>query len=221
MGIFSRKKKDGADAGADTGVGAVSQPEGDGPVTLSDRTEPGGAGSPDTNQGKTEPLSPTPDHPEPLAPPDLADMSAGGAGAQLPHHPAAAETSPPGSYAGGAVGEAPQGLGGPGTVPSEDRPDIDVPTSTGRAHGPLNPVQHTSGEAHRVGGLNGRTPEGESIETDTEAGATRMGASPPDAVPGLSSGHGDTGPAPGPGDAASLGTSEDQPIVEGVRLPEG
>ena len=217
MGIFSRKSKDDAD----TGVGAVSQPQGDGPVTLSDRTEPGGAGSPDTNQGKTEPLSPTPDHPEPMAAPDLADMSVGAASAQLPHHPAAAATSPPGSYAGGAVGDAPKGLGGPGTVPSEDRPDIDVPTSTGRAHGPLNPEQHTSGQAHRVGGLNGRTPEGESIETNTEAGATRMGAAPPDAVPGLSSGHGDTGPAPAPGDAAALGTSEDQPVVEGVRLPEG
>ncbi len=47
MGIFSRKGDD---------TGAPGQPEdlqGDGPVTLEDRTAPGGQGSPDTNQGKT------------------------------------------------------------------------------------------------------------------------------------------------------------------------
>lgn len=218
MGIFSRKK-DKADA--DTGVGAVSQPEGDGPITLADRTAPGGQGSPDTNQAKTEPLSPTPDHPEPLAVPDLADMSAGLAPEQVPNHPAAARTAPAGSYGGGDAGSPPRELGGPGTVPSEDRPQIDTTTSTGRAHGPVHPQQRTTGEAHRVGGLDGRTPEGESIESDTEAGATRMGSAPPDAVPGASSGHGDTGPAPATGDASAAGTSEDQPKVEGIRLPEG
>ena len=212
MGIFSRKRTD------DTGE--VSQPEGDGPVTLSDRTEPGGEGSPDTNQGKTEPMSATPDHPEPLAAPSLEDMSAGAAAAQLPSHPAAAPLSPTGSYGGGAVGEQPMGLGGPGVVPSADRPEVDTETSTGRAHGPTGPVQQSSGEAHRAGGLNGVAPAGESIETDVEGGATRMGAAPPDAVPGLSSGHGETGGAPAPGDAASLGTSESQPKVEGIRLPE-
>jgi hypothetical protein len=36
----------------------------------------------------------------------------------------------------------------------------------------------------------------------------------------VSSGHGDTGGSPAPGDAASLGTSESQPKVEGIRLPE-
>jgi hypothetical protein len=212
MGIFSRKPKDD--------VGEVSQPEGDGPVTLADRTAPGGEGSPDTNQGKTEPLSPTPDHPEPLAVPDLEDMSAGAAAAQLPSHPAAAPLAPPGSYAGGDAGDAPRGLGGPGAQPHETRPGVDTETSTGRAHGPTGPVQQSSGEAHRAGGLNGVSPEGEQIETDVEGGATRMGTAPPDAVPGLSSGHGETGGAPAPGDAASLGTSESQPKVEGIRLPE-
>jgi hypothetical protein len=213
MGIFSRRGKDD--------VGTVSEPQGDGPVTLSDRTEPGGEGSPDTNQGKTEPMSPTPDHPDPLAAPGLEDMSAGAAAAQLPSHPAAAALAPPGSYGGGDAGDQPMGLGGPGVVPSADRPEVDVETSTGRAHGPTGPVQQTSGEAHRVGGLNGVAPAGESIETDVEGGATRMGAAPPDAVPGIASGHGDTGGAPAPGDAASLGTSESQPKVEGIRLPEG
>ena len=212
MGIFSRKSSD---------TGQVSQPEGDGPVTLSDRTAPGGEGSPDTNQGKTEPLSPTPDHPEPLAAPDLDSMSIGAADPQLPSHPAAAPLSPPGSYGGGDEGTAPRGLGGPGVRPDQDRPQIDTATSTGRERGPVKPVQHSSGEAHRAGGLNGTTPDGESIESDTEGGATRMGAAPPDAVPGISSGHGDTGPAPSTGDAAAGGTSEDQPKVEGIRLPEG
>jgi hypothetical protein len=212
MGIFSRRSK------SDTGQ--VSQPEGDGPVTLADRTAPGGEGSPDTNQGSTEPMSPTPDHPQPLAVPELSDMNVGAADPQAPSHAAAAALSPPGSYGGGAVGDQPLGLGGPGTQPHETRPEVDEATSTGRAHGPVKPEQRTSGEAHRAGGLNGVVPEGESIETDTEGGATRMGAAPPDAVPGLSSGHGDTGGSPAPGDAASLGTSESQPKVEGIRLPE-
>jgi hypothetical protein len=215
MRFFSRRKSSDV-----SDVGVVSEPEGDGPVTLSDRTAPGGEGSPDTNQGKTEPLSPTPDHPEPLAVPDLADMSVGVADAQLPSHPAARSGSPPGSYAGGDVGDQPTGLGGPGAEPDQTRPALDLTTSTGRAHGPLKPEQQTSGEAHRAGGLNGISPEGEQIETDTEAGATRMGAAPPDAVPGDSSGHGDTGGSPAPGDAASLGTSESQPKVEGIRLPD-
>ena len=212
MGIFSRKGKD------DTGT--VSEPQGDGPVTLSDRTAPGGEGSPDTNQGKTEPMSPTPDHPEPLAAPSLEDMSAGAAAAQLPSHPAAAQLSPPGSYGGGDAGDQPMGLGGAGVQPHRTRPEIDTTTSTGRERGPVKPEQRTSGEAHRAGGLNGVSPAGEQIETDVEGGATRMGAAPPDAVPGISSGHGETGGAPAPGDAASLGTSESQPKVEGIRLPE-
>ena len=215
MGIFSRRKSSDV-----SDVGVVSEPEGDGPVTLSDRTEPGGEGSPDTNQGKTEPMSPTPDHPEPLAVPDLADMSVAAAPAQLPSHPAAERVVPHGSYAGGDAGTQPRGMGGPGVEPDQTRPVLDTTTSTGRAHGPLKPEQQTSGEAHRVGGLNGVSPEGEQIETDTEAGATRMGSAPPDAVPGVSSGHGSTGGAPAPGDAASLGTSETQPKVEGIRLPD-
>ena len=47
MGIFSRKSS------SDTGQ--VSQPEGDGPVTLEDRTAPGGEGSPDLEPLKSDP----------------------------------------------------------------------------------------------------------------------------------------------------------------------
>ncbi len=188
----------------------VSQPEGDGPVTLSDRTEPGGEGSPDTNQGKTEPMSPTPDHPEALAVPELSDMSPGAADPQAPSHPDAAALSPAGSYGGGAAGDEPMGLGGPGQTSDATRPGVDPATSTGTS----------TGTAHRATGLQGSTPDGESVETDTAAGATSMGAAPQDSVAGSVPGHGDTGPAPATGDAASLGTSETQPVVEGIRLPE-
>ena len=212
MGIFRRNHSSDQ-------PGAVSQPEGEGPVTLEDRTEPGGQGSPDTNQGKTEPLSPVPDHPEPLAVPDLADMNVGAGDPQAPSRPGTRPTSPAGSYAGGDAGEPPRGLGGAGQAVEQGRPEIDTTTSTGRAHGPVQPEQHTSGTAHRAPGLQGTTPAGESVESDTEAGATRMGDAPPDAVPGVSSGHGDTGPSPATGDGPAPGTSEDQPKVEGVRLP--
>ena len=88
MGIFRRRKDQ---------PGGPSQPEGDGPVTLSDRTEPGGQGSPDTNQARTEAMSPTPDHPEPAAAvPDLGAMNVGSADPQSPSHPSA----------GGALGPA-------------------------------------------------------------------------------------------------------------------
>ncbi len=50
-----------------TTPGESSQPQdtrGDGPVDLDDRTEPGGQGSPDTNQAKTEPRPVDPEAPE-------------------------------------------------------------------------------------------------------------------------------------------------------------
>lgn len=200
--------------------GQVSQPEGDGPVTLSDRTEPGGSGSPDTNQGKIEPMSSTPDHPETLAGPELSDLSPGAADPEAPSHPDAAPQSPPGSYGGGAVADEPLGLGGPGHTPDATRPGVEASTSTGRARGPVPPVEVATGTAHHAPGLQGTTPEGESVESDTEAGATRMGDAPPGAAPGLPSGVGDTGPAPATADAALLGTSETQPVVQGIRLPE-
>ena len=92
--------------------GGPSQPEGDGPVELSDRTEPGGRGSPDTNQARTEPMSPTPDHPEPVAVPTLAEMNVGSADPQSPSHPA---TLPP---AAGPAGSPPQELSGTGDAGS-------------------------------------------------------------------------------------------------------
>ena len=78
-----------------TTPGEASQPQdtqGDGTVGLGDRTEPGGQGSPDTNQGKAEPLPASAHEDDPRAPreaPDLESMNVGANDPQAPSHPAA------------------------------------------------------------------------------------------------------------------------------------
>ena len=216
MGIFSRK---------DDEAGAPSQPEdlqGDGPVTLEDRTEPGGQGSPDTNQAKAEPMDVTGTHSDPLPVPSLDQMNVGAGNPQLPSHPDALRsgTSATGAYAHEPAGRQPTDLSGDGTTPDEQRPIVDTTTSTGRAPGPEQPVQVTSGEAHRAPGLVGTTPEGESIETDVQAGAARMGPQALDSTSGESPGQGDDQSVPSSGTSATPGTSEEHRIVSGVRLPE-
>ncbi len=100
-----------ADSAADR-PGSVSSPDdvGDrGPLTLEDRTAPGGQGSPDTNQAKAEPMPATPGEPDPAAavePPSLEDMNVGGADPQGPNHPAARDRDAP---TGGVVAPAPGG----------------------------------------------------------------------------------------------------------------
>ena len=176
--------------------GSTSQPEGDGPVELSDRTEPGGQGSPDTNQAKTEPMSPTPDHPEPAAVPTLASMNVGSADPQAPAHPAAATPT------SGSGGTPPQELSGPGG---------DADAQRGAS---------STGTAQRAPGSLGDAPEGEAFGVDLEAGAARMTPTGgPGDREGLSSGHGDAGPSPVAGDAALEGSSEEQQVVTGTRLP--
>jgi len=94
--------------------GSVSSPQdvgGRGPVTLDDRTRQGGQGSPDTNQGKAEPVPPTPGDADPTAPvepPTLEEMNVGGADPQRPNHPAARDRDAPdaGVVAGEPQGEA-------------------------------------------------------------------------------------------------------------------
>jgi len=168
--------------------GAPSQPEGDGPVRLADRTEPGGEGSPDTNQAKAEPMSPS-DHPDPEGAPSLSSMNVPATDPQAPSHAGAA--------AGGqARVVAPAGSDEPG-----------------------------AGTSHRAAGLQGTTPPGESVETDVVAGAAAMQApvapaGGPDGPHGeSSSGSGDAGPAPGPGGTPLAGSSEELPVVQGVRRP--
>ncbi len=205
--------------------GEASQPEdtqADGPVTLSDRTEPGGQGSPDTNQGKTEPIAPTTEHPEPLAAPDLDSMNVGGADPQAPRHPDALRsgTSATGSYSESLPGEQPTGLSGPGTPPDATKGSTDTSASTGRAPGPEQPVQLSSGTAHRAPGIDGQTPEGESVTTDVHAGAARMGPQATDSTAGESPGQGDDASVPSSGTAPAEGTSQEHRIVAGIKLPE-
>ncbi len=107
MGTFQRDTSAGVDQ-----PGAASQPEdiaGDGPVTIEDRTEPGGQGSPDTNQAKTEPLSPTPDHPEPVAVPELDTMNVGAADPQAPRASGVLSSEPSATVADEPVGGAAPG----------------------------------------------------------------------------------------------------------------
>lgn len=195
---------------------------GDGPVTIEDRVEPGGEGSPGSNQAKTEPMSPTGTHSEPMAPPDLDQMNVGTTDPQLPRHPAAAgsDTSLTGGYSHEPAGVEPTGLSGSGTTPDATRPAIDTTTSTGRAPGPEKPVQVTTGTAHRVGGLQGTTPEGESVESDVEAGAARMGPQAVDSTAGESPGQGDDQGVPSSGTSPLPGTSEEHRIVAGIKLPD-
>lgn len=195
---------------------------GDGPVTLEDRVEPGGEGSPGANQGKAEPMSPTGTHSEPLAVPDLDDMNVGGADPQAPRHPDAAGSGPSatGAYAHEPAGQQPTRLSGDGTTPDQTRPTPDLTASTGRAPGPEQPLQETSGTSHHAPGLQGSTPAGESVTSDTEAGAARMGPQALDSTAGQAPGQGDDATVPSSGTSPLPGSSEEHRIVSGIKLPE-
>lgn len=200
---------------------------GDGPVTLSDRTAPGGQGSPGSNQGAGQTGSEhelAADAPTlaPLDPPDLDSMNVGGADPQAPRHPDALRSgmSDTGAYAHEPSGEQPTGLGGPGQTPDETRPEVDLTSSTGRAPGPEVPVSSTTGTAHRAPGLDGTTPDGESVTSDTGAGAARMGPAALDSVGDPSPGQGDDQSVPSSGTSPLPGTSEEHRVVSGIRLPE-
>ena len=212
--------RDGEPAGDQPG--APSQPEdhrGDGPVSLEDRTEPGGQGSPDTNQGKAEPMPVTPGHGDPNAPvaepPPLGSMNVGAADAQSPRH--SGVPVPPGPL----TGTPPTGLGGGGSTPDATRPDVDRTTSTGRDLGPENPLNHTDGTSHRAPGMQGATSHGEAVESDVHAGAARMqglhaadSSTPDQPVPA------ETGGVPTSGGTPAAGTSEELTAVRGVKLPD-
>ncbi|MEX2289704.1 MAG: hypothetical protein WD794_05185 [Mycobacteriales bacterium] len=210
--------------------GAPSQPEdssGDGPVTLAGRTEPGGQGSPDTNQARTEPMPPSGTHPEPLTVPQLDDMNISGADPQAPRHPAAlrSDQSGTGAYAqesagGQPAGGQPAGLGGTGATFAATRPAPDLTDSTGRAPGPEQPRQVSTGTSHRAPGMHGQTPDGEWVRSDTTAGAARMGPQALDSRAGAAPGQGDDATVPSAGTSPSPGTSEEHRIVSGIKLPE-
>lgn len=178
------------DAPTGTEPGAPSQPTdttGDGPVTLADRTEPSGQGSPDTNQAKAEPIAEA--APEPEEPPELSSMNVGAGDPQAPSHDAAA-----------ALPTAPS---------SPPEPTVGLP----------------GGTSHKAPGLQGTTPAGEAVESDMAAGAQRMDPRVAEPLEGAveaggNEGQGDPAPSPAAGDGAAPGTSEEQGIARGSRLPQ-
>lgn len=186
---------------------------GTGPVTIGDRVS--SEGSPGSNQSKTEPMPPSSAHQEPLVPPELGDMNVGAGDPQAPSHPAL--TTDGGSYTDAPAGTAPTGLGGSGSPLEAARPTVDTTASTGRAPGPEQPIQESTGTAHRAPGLQGTTPDGEAVETDVDAGAARMGA---DGVSSDAPGQGDDQGVPSAGTSPSPGSSEEHDVVTGIRLPD-
>lgn len=221
--VFSRHKRShddaaGAEPGAEPG-GDVSSPldtRGEGTVSLEDRTAPGSQGSPDTNQGKTEPGMPPRGSGSAPQAPALEDMSVGSADPQSPEHRAARGVASSAAAPPEATPfDAPTDLGGPGSDPDRQRPEIDSETSTGRDKGPETPHQATSGTAQRAPGELGSTPEGETIETDVEASAAAMVR-----PTGRPSGSGDTHDVAVPSQTPTLGTSEEHGVVQGARVPD-
>lgn len=215
--VFSRRsaqdrvpERDGEPGSASTQVDA----EGKGPVTLADRGRSDGQASPDTNQGKTEPMPAAPGQPDPNAPfepPSLDEMNVGGADAQAPSHPAARPRDTP-------VATAPAPRVDPGVAPHEDRPAIDPDSTTELPEGPERPAQASEGRAQRAPASQGVSPEQQETDVQTGAAQMRPGGGP------TSRGHGEE-----PGDAQSVsvphelpapGTSEQSPIAEGARTPE-
>lgn len=183
--------------------GAASRPEGDGPVALEDRTGPGGQGSPGSNQGKTEPMSTATDDPQGFDTPSLASMNLGANDAQAPGHPAAQASAP----SCGASGP----LSGAASLDATGRllPDRGLP----------------GGDAHLAPGLQGATPAGEAAGVDLAAGGAAMRTNPsadgPSGPHGEDpSGPGDAGPSPAVGDGPLAGSSEQLPVVQGIRRPD-
>jgi len=195
---------DGRSAPAREGEpGSASSPldvGGGGPVTLQDRMTHGGQGSPDTNQGKTEPIPPTPAAPDPAAElpaPSLGDMNVGGADPQSPSHPAA----------------RPRDLPEAGRVEGQGAP-ADDPVAPDSSAGL---VAAGGGTARRAPGSLGVSPEQQ--DTDVQAGAVHMqpggepGAAAPPAEPG------NAHEVPVPHELPAPGTSQQAPIVQGARTP--
>lgn len=188
--------------------------EGRGPVTLDDRTRPGGQASPDTNQAKAEPIPAAPGQPDPsaaLEPPSLDEMNVGGGDPQSPSHPLARPRDLP-------VATAPVPRVDPGVAPADDRPGIDLDSTTKLPEGPERPAQVTAGSAQRAPGSQGISPEQQ--ETDVQTGAANMqpGAGPAASRPPDE--PGDAQEVTVPHDLPAPGTSEQLPVVHGVRAPK-
>lgn len=188
--------------------------EGRGPVTLDERTKPGGQASPDTNQGKAEPMPATPGEPDPSAefePPSLDEMNVGGSDAQVPSHPGARLRDAP-----VATHHAPRVEAG--VAPDQDRGSSDPDSTTKLPEGPERPAQATEGTAQRAPGSQGVSPEQQETDVQTGAANMRPGGGP-DARPAPVQ-AGDSRPVPVPHEDPMPGTSEESAIAQGVRTPE-
>ena len=194
-------------------------------VDLGDRTAPGNpgtgySGSPVGNQGKAEPVPPTPGHADPaapLTPPTLDEMNVGADDPQRPSHDMAASAAPTSSAApgpGAGPGDAPRDLSGTGQAPAETRPETDATTTTGTDRGPEVPLSTSPGTSHKAPGLQGETSPAEQVETDVEDSAAAM-----ERDTGRPSGSGDTQGVPSVGQTPSAGTSEQHGVVQGARIP--
>lgn len=139
-------------------------------------------------------MSPTTEHPEADGAPPLASMNVGADDAQAPGHPAA---------------QAAVSARGASSTASELGPGAAM----------------AQGDAHHAPGLQGVTPAGESAGVDLDAGAAAMRTTASDGGPSGphgegSSGTGDAGPSPAVGDGPLAGSSEELPVVQGVRRPQ-
>ena len=110
---------------------------------------------------------------------------------------------------GGADPQSPDlDLARPSDLPSAG-PATPVPS-------PQQPAPHDGGgQAQRAPGSLGRSPQAEQQETDVAAGAAAMGPTAP-----VVAQPGDAQDVPVPHDLAAPGTSEQLPVVQGVRPPE-
>ena len=215
--VFRRKAETTRAPDSDAEPGSVSSQrdvEGRGPVTLDERTKPGGQASPDTNQGKTEPMPATPGQPDPnaaLEPPDLDDMNVGGADPQAPSHGLARDRDP-------AVASAPPQVVDPGVAPPDDRPALDAHSTTKLPEGPEQPGQSSDGTARRAPTSLGVSPEQQETDVQTGAANMRPGGGPAATPSPVQAG--DSQDVAVPHDMPAEGTSEEAPIAHGVRAPE-
>lgn len=212
-------KGEGGEGGDAVEANVPEDTRGEGTATLADRVEPGGQGSPGTNQGKAEPVPPTPAHSSPaapLAPPSLEDMNVSTNDPQRPSAPAASAAPTTGAEPGPqhGPGNAPRDLSGPGTTPDRIRPTPDMASATGLDLGPENPLSDSTGESHRVPGLLGEESPAEQVETSVEDSAAAMVRDT-----GRPSGSGDVHGVPVPSEQPAAGSSEEHGVVQGARIP--
>ena len=178
-------------------------------------------GSHAANQPKTEPMPPTQGHADPDAAaepsrvetPHLESMNVGATDPQSPSRDGAAGATAMPSDSGVPAEQTPVLTG---ADPSDVAPSAHAGTTTGRTSGPVQPVQDTTGEAHRQPGSLGSTGPDEQLDTDVEQSARNASTA---GTPGTDSGPGDPAGVPVPSTYPAEGTSEESAVAQGTRTP--